>query len=295
MIMSNVLNGTGVALITPFQHDGTVDFNGLTTLIEHCIKGKVAYLVVLGTTGETATLTKEEKEQVIAHIVTVTNKRVPLVIGIGGNNTAQVIAELQTKDLSDFSAVLSVCPMYNKPSQEGIFQHYKAISEASPLPILLYNVPSRTAVNMTASTTLRLAALDNIIGIKEAVGDFSQVLAILKDRPKDFLVISGDDTLALPLVAAGGNGVISVVAQAFPQSYTAMIRLGLEGKTAKAFESLYPLLTAFDYAFAEGNPSGIKSFLKAKGICGDDVRLPLISVSSGLANEINTFVHQYTA
>ncbi|RZS92610.1 4-hydroxy-tetrahydrodipicolinate synthase [Aquimarina brevivitae] len=288
--MSNFLKGTGVALATPFSADNSIDFNGLTNLIEHCINGGVEYLVVLGTTAESATLSKEEKIQLIAHVIKVNNDRLPLVLGIGGNNTAAVIEEMQNTDLSSFSAILSVVPMYNRPTQEGILAHYKEINAATSLPILLYNVPSRTGVNMTAETTLKLANLDNIIGIKEAVGDFTQVLKIIKDKPKDFLVISGDDTLALPAVAAGGAGVISVVGQGIPKEFSNTIRLGLAGKTDQAFSELYKIMPLIDYAFAEGNPAGIKSILKQQGVCDDHVRLPLVAASDKLSKTIQNFM-----
>ena len=226
----------------------------------------------------------------VAHIVKENNKRLPLVIGIGGNNTAAIIEEMLEIEPSDFDAILSVVPMYNKPSQEGIFQHYKSINDNTPLPILLYNVPTRTATNMTAETTLRLAELNNIIGIKEAVGDFTQVLKIIKDRPSDFLVISGDDALALPAVVAGGDGVISVIGQGFPKSFSEMIRLGLSGETKNAFDILYTLLPVLDYAFEEGNPAGIKNILKVKGVCQDNLRLPLIPVSENLAKKIKDYI-----
>ncbi|MEW7290452.1 4-hydroxy-tetrahydrodipicolinate synthase [Aquimarina sp. 2304DJ70-9] len=288
--MSGFLRGTGVALATPFSKDGSIDYQGVTSLVNYCIEGNVEYLVVLGTTAESVTLSKEEKKKLVAHIVNVNDKRLPLVIGIGGNNTAAILKEIEETDLSHFDAILSVVPMYNKPNQEGIYQHYKTINDHTPIPILLYNVPSRTGTNMTANTTLRLAQLDKIVGIKEAVGDVTQVLKIIKDKPKEFLVISGDDTLALPAVAAGGDGVISVIGQGFPQEFSEMIRLGLSGETEKAFSILYTLLPIIDYAFEEGNPAGIKHILKIKGVCEDNLRLPLIPVSQDLAKKIRTFI-----
>ncbi|MEW7279277.1 4-hydroxy-tetrahydrodipicolinate synthase [Aquimarina sp. 2201CG1-2-11] len=288
--MSDFLTGTGVALATPFNKDGSIDYSGVTKLVNFCIEGKVDYLVVLGTTAESVTLTKEEKKSLVAHIVEVNNKRLPLVIGIGGNNTAAVIEEIKKVDTVNLDAILSVVPMYNRPSQQGIYEHYKMINDVSPLPVLLYNVPSRTATNMTAETTLRLAGLDKIVGIKEAVGDFTQVLKIIKDRPEGFKVISGDDALALSTVAAGGDGVISVVGQGFPEEFSEMIRLGLEGKTKAAFDILYKLLPVLDYTFEEGNPAGIKNILKAKGVCEDNLRLPLVPVSEGLALKIKEYI-----
>ncbi|MBP2833913.1 4-hydroxy-tetrahydrodipicolinate synthase [Aquimarina sp. U1-2] len=288
--MSSFLRGTGVALATPFNKDGSIDYSGVTSLVNFCSKGGVSYLVLLGTTAESVTLSKQEKRDLVAHIVKVNDNRLPLVIGIGGNNTAAILQEIQETDLSYFEAILSVVPMYSKPSQEGIYAHYKKINDTVPIPVLLYNVPSRTGTNMTAETTLRLAQLNNIVGIKEAVSDFTQVLKIIKDRPKDFLVISGDDTLALPAVAAGGDGVISVIGQGFPQEFTKMIRLGLAGDTEQAFKILYKLLPILEYAFEEGNPAGIKNILKARGICEDHLRLPLVPVSKSLAKNIDKFI-----
>lgn len=291
--MSSFLRGTGVALATPFNKDGSIDYTGVTSLVNFCIKGGVEYLVVLGTTAESVTLSKEEKKTLVNHIVKVNDNKLPLVIGIGGNNTEAIVDEIKETDLSYFEAILSVVPMYNKPSQEGIYQHYKKINSIVPIPILLYNVPSRTGTNMTAETTLRLAQLNNIIGVKEAVGDFTQILRIIKDRPNDFLVISGDDTLALPAVAAGGDGVISVVGQGFPREFSKMIRFGLAGEIGKAFAILYTLLPVLDYAFEEGNPAGIKNILKVKGVCEDNLRLPLIPVSKSLAKKIEDFIEAF--
>ncbi len=288
--MSAFLKGTGVALATPFKNDGSIDFDGVESLVEFCVNGGVEYLVVLGTTAESVTLSKDEKKALVDHIVTVNKKRLPLVIGIGGNNTASIIQEIKDTELSAFDAILSVVPMYNRPTQEGMYQHFKIINDQSPLPVLLYNVPSRTGTNMAAETTLKLAQLDKIVGIKEATGDFTQVLKILKDRPKDFLVISGDDALALPAVTAGGDGVISVIGQGFPEEFSEMIRLGLSGDTQQAFEILYKLLPILDYAFEEGNPAGIKNILKNKGVCGDHLRLPLIPVSKNLADRIDDYI-----
>lgn len=291
--MSGFLRGTGVALVTPFMQNGEVDYDGLSNVVESCIDGNIDYLVVLGTTAESVTLSKEEKKKILAHVVKVNNQRLPLVVGVGGNNTQAIIEEIRSTDLSEFSGILSVVPMYNKPTQEGIYQHYKMINNATPKPVLLYNVPSRTGVNMTAETTLRLAELDNIIGIKEAVGDFSQVLNIIKNRPPGFLVISGDDTLALSAVAAGGDGVISVIGQGFPEEFSEMITLGLNGETQKAFSVLYGLMSVIDYIFEEGNPAGIKSVLSTKGICEDHVRLPLVKASKSLSLKIKDFIEGY--
>jgi len=228
--------GTGVAIITPFTGKGEVDFPALTKLVEHLIKGRVEYIVVLGTTGETATLSKEEKELVIKHIIKINKKRIPLVLGVGGNNTAEIVQQLKKDDLSGFEAILSVSPYYNKPSQEGIYQHYKAIANASPLPIILYNVPGRTASNIAWDTTIRLAKeFKNIIAIKEASGNIEQCMKIIKHRPDNFLIISGDDNLTLPLIASGADGVISVIANAYPKDFSDMVRSALihDFKTAQ--------------------------------------------------------------
>ena len=291
--MNNLLVGTGVALVTPFTNNGAIDFDGLTNLVDYCIDGNVEYLVVLGTTGESVTLSKQEKKQVVEHIIKVNNKRLPLVLGVGGNNTAQIAEEASQVSAEDFHAILSVVPMYNKPSQEGVFQHYTVIANAASLPVLIYNVPGRTGINMTAETTLRLAEHKNIIGVKEATGDITQVLRILKDAPKDFLVISGDDMLALPLVTAGGHGVITVVGQGFPKDFSEMIRLGAAGKNKEAYDIHYDLIPVTEYAFDEGNPVGIKAILKAQNVCGVNVRLPLIEATSDLKQKIEKFVKAY--
>lgn len=277
--MAQALNftGTGVAIVTPFTSKGTIDFPALTKLVEHIIKGRVEYIVVLGTTGETATLSKEEKKQVIAHIIKTTKKRIPLVLGVGGNNTAELVEQLKKDDLSDFDAILSVSPYYNKPSQEGIYQHYKAISKASPLPIILYNVPGRTASNITAETTLRLAnEFENIIAIKEASGNIEQCMKIIKYRPDNFLIISGDDNLTLPLIASGADGVISVVANAYPKDFSDMVRFALVHDLKNAQKLHYKLMEITEQLFADGNPGGVKVVLAKKKITGTHVRLPLV-------------------
>lgn len=284
--------GTGVALITPFNEDLSIDFDGLTRLIEHNIDQGTDYLVALGTTAESATLSSEEKKQVKQHIVAINKGRLPLVLGLGGNNTAAIIAELTTAGvLEGFDAILSVSPYYNRPTQEGIYAHYKTISEASPLPIIMYNVPSRTGSNMEAATSLRLANdFENIIAIKEAAGDMTQALRLLRDRPKGFLVISGDDMLALPMVSAGGDGVISVIGQGLVSSFSTLIRDGLEGAFAKAYTAHYQIMPSIDLIFEEGNPAGIKSLLAHLNICQDYVRLPLVKASEGLDKKIAAYL-----
>lgn len=287
------LRGLGVALITPFKKDLTVDTEALTRLVQHNIDNGTDYLVILGTTGETATLNTEEKKLVIDTVKKAALGKLPLVLGIGGNNTQSVVEEFKNTDLSDFHAVLSVSPYYNKPTQEGIYQHYKALSQASSKPIILYNVPGRTSSNIAPDTVLRLASdFENIIGIKEAAGDMDQVLRLLRKLPKDFLVISGDDNLALPLIVAGGAGVISVIGQGVTKPFADMVHLAQKGEVKKAFELHYKLMPIIDYIFEEGNPAGIKYVLNQKGISENLVRLPLVKVSTGLANKIESTLKQ---
>ena len=286
--------GTGVALVTPFKKDFSVDFEALERIVNHVIDGGVEYLVVLGTTGEPATLTSEEKELVIETIVKANKNRLPLVLGVGGNNTMQLVEELKTRDFSAFSAILSVSPYYNKPTQEGIYQHFSAIAKASPLPIILYNVPGRTASNMLPSTVLRLANdFSNIIGIKEAAGDIVQAMKIIQHKPKDFLVISGDDMITLPMVLAGGSGVISVIGEGFPAAFSQMVRLGLERKVNEAYDLHYKIADATDMIFEQGNPAGIKQVFKALGLCENTVRLPLVEVNEELANRLTIFTNNF--
>lgn len=292
--MSNKqFKGTGVALVTPFQQDLSVDVEALVRIVNHCIDGGVAYLVVLGTTAETATLTADEKQLVIDTVVSTNKGRLPLVLGVGGNHTAAVVAQLQTTDLSDFSAILSVSPYYNKPTQEGIYQHFKAVAEASPLPVILYNVPGRTASNMLPDTVLRLARdFDTIIGIKEASGDIVQAMEIIREKPEGFLVISGDDMITLPMVLAGGSGVISVIGEGFPKEFSEMVRLGLQGQVEKAYTLHYKLMPAIDMIFEEGNPAGIKAVFSELGLANPFVRLPLVQASGILTQKIKDFISQ---
>ena len=286
--------GTGVALITPFKEDLSVDHEALRKLVNFQIDNGIDYMVVLGTTGESATLTSEEKKAVVKTVVEVNNGRIPLVLGIGGNNTAAVIEELNITDLSDFDAVLSVSPYYNKPSQEGIFQHYKAISEASKKPIIMYNVPGRTGSNVLPETVKRLAEeCRNIIGIKEAAGDMVQSMKLTSLVPKDFLIISGDDMITLPMVLAGGHGVISVIGQGFPAEFSKMVKLGLEREVDEAYKLHYRIAPSIDLIFAEGNPVGIKALLEKRGICKNTLRLPLVKSSAALTEKINSFVAEF--
>lgn len=285
------LIGTGVALVTPFKEDFSIDTEALVRIVNFSIDGGVEYLVVLGTTAENATLTHEEKELVITTIVEANKGRVPLVLGVGGNNTSKVVEELKTRDFSAFEAILSVSPYYNKPTQEGIYQHYKAIAEASPVPVILYNVPGRTSSNILPKTIVRLANdFENIVAVKEAAGDLVQALQLLKDCPKDFLIISGDDMIALPMVLAGGVGVISVIAQGFPKEFSEMIRLGLNRKVDEAFKTQYLLSDCIDMIFEQGNPAGIKHVFQSLGIAENTVRLPLVKVDESLQTRIEEFV-----
>ncbi|MFH6996780.1 4-hydroxy-tetrahydrodipicolinate synthase [Flavobacterium sp. FlaQc-57] len=285
------LIGTGVALVTPFKKDFSIDIDALQRIVNFSIDGGVEYLVVMGTTAENATLTQAEKELVIKTVIDTNKGRLPLVLGVGGNNTMQIVEELKTRDFSAFEAILSVSPYYNKPTQEGIYQHFKAIAEASPVPVILYNVPGRTSSNMLPSTVIRLANdFDNVVAIKEAAGDMAQALQLIKNAPKDFLVISGDDMIALPIVLAGGAGVISVIGQGFPKEFSEMIRLGLNRKVNEAFKTQYFLSDCIDMIFEQGNPAGIKQVFQALGIADNIVRLPLVSVDESLANRLNEFV-----
>lgn len=287
------LIGTGVALVTPFKEDFSIDIEALSRIVNFSVDGGVEYLVVLGTTAENATLSAAEKEVVIATVIEANKGRLPLVLGVGGNNTMEVVAELQTRNLSAFSAILSVSPYYNKPTQEGIYQHFKAVAEASPLPVILYNVPGRTSSNMLPATVVRLANdFKNVVAIKEASGDLVQGFQLLKTKPKDFLVISGDDMTALSLILAGGSGVISVIGQGFPAAFSEMIRLGLNRKVDQAFQIQYELSDCIDMIFEQGNPAGIKQVFQSLGIARNTVRLPLVTVDDSLANRIDLFVQK---
>ncbi len=281
------IKGTGVALVTPFLADGAIDFNGLSNVVNHVIEGGLDYLVVLGTTGETATLNTVEKDQVLAHVKEVNNGRLPIVVGIGGNNTAAIVEEFERVDLVGVDAILSASPYYNKPTQEGIYQHYKILAEHSPLPLVLYNVPGRTASNMTAQTTLRLAYdFENIVAMKEASGDLNQVMEIIKEKPSSFLVISGEDALNFPIIACGGAGVISVLANSQPKLTSNVVSLSLNSENEKARALHYKSLDFTNLLFAEGNPAGVKAALKLQGVCGDEVRMPLMKATDDLISAL---------
>ena len=286
------LSGTGVAIVTPFLENGEIDNTALEVLVNHLRVGGVDYLVVLGTTGETATVSKEEKNKLLQLVNNYTNNRVKLVAGIGGNDTREVIASMKELSLSGYCAILSVSPYYNKPNSEGLFQHYKAIAEAAPLPVIMYNVPGRTGMNVSAATTLRIAReCSNIIATKEASGNMEQIMQIIAEKPKDFEVISGDDGLALPLIACGAIGVISVVANAYPKQYSDMINLCLEGKFNEAREGHEKILPIINTLFLEGSPSGVKTYLSLMGIVKETFRLPVVGVGADLKKKITELLN----
>lgn len=285
------LIGTGVALVTPFNKQYEVDIEALKAIVNFQIDNGIDYLVVLGTTAESATLSKAEKEVVIKTVIEANKGRLPLVLGVGSNNTKEVIDELKSRDFSDFVAILSVSPYYNKPTQEGIYQHFKAIAEASPVPVILYNVPGRTSSNMLPSTIIRLAKdFKNIVAVKEAAGDIVQAMKIIQGKPDDFLVISGDDMITLPMILAGGAGVISVIAEGFPKQFSEMVHLGLNKKIDDAYKIHYVMADAIDMIFEQGNPAGIKEVFKSLGLSENTVRLPLVNVDENLAQRLNEFV-----
>lgn len=286
--------GTGVALITPFKEDLSVDFEALVQLVNFNIDNGINYLVINGTTAESATISKEEKLRIIALIIKTNAGRVPLVLGIGGNNTLEVKKEIQATDLSNIDGILSVAPYYSKPTQEGFYQHFKALVEVSDVPIILYNVPGRTAKNMSAGTTIRLANdFENIVGIKEAGNNMQQYLELLKNKPKDFLVISGDDDLALGITLAGGAGVISVIGQAYPKEFSTLINCGLEGKNKEGYAIHFKMMDIIDAIFEENNPAGIKTVLQELGFGSNQVRLPLVKASKELHQKITNFVNTF--
>jgi len=273
-------NGTGVAIVTPFRNDSSIDFKSLEKILEHIISGGVDYVVVLGTTGESVTLSKDEKKAVINYVIDTVDKRIPVVVGIGGNNTQEILNTISATEYDNVDAILSVSPYYNKPSQQGIYLHFKAIATASPVPVIIYNVPGRTGSNITAETTLKLAGeFNNIAAVKEASGNFAQIMQIIKYKPKNFQVISGDDAITLPMIAVGASGVISVVANAFPKEFSAMVNFALKGDLAKANALHYKLLDIINALFEEGSPSGVKAVLEILKFARNNVRLPLAPVS----------------
>ena len=293
MNLRETLGGTGVAVVTPFTADLAVDFEALAKLLDFLMDDGVQYIVTMGTTGETPVLTREEKKSIIEFTFKHINGRVPVVVGVGGNCTQEVINDLQYFPLAGAAAVLSASPYYNKPSQEGLFAHYKALAAASVKPIILYNVPGRTGKNMTAETTLRLAALDNIAGIKEASGDMAQCMEILRDRPVDFLVVSGDDALALPQMACGMDGVISVAANCFPKQFSGMVKACLQNNYRDAKNLNDGLIAGYELLFAENNPAGAKAFLYELGIIQNTVRLPVVPLSAAMHDKVKSFIKSF--
>jgi len=288
-MINNKLTGMGVALITPFKEDESVDYNALGRLVDYQIKSGIDYLVVLGTTAETATLTEDEKKEVSAFIIHRVKGRVPIVLGVGGNCTRAVVEELKTRDFKGVDAILSVTPYYNKPSQEGIYQHYSALAKATELPIILYNVPGRTGVNMTTETTLRLACeFSNIVAIKEASGNIGQMDEIIKHKPQDFMVISGDDGITFPLITLGAVGVISVIGNAFPKEFSRMVRLALAGDYTNALDIHHSFTELINLLFVDGNPAGVKCMLHAMGFIENKLRLPLVPTRITTYEKIRT-------
>ena len=286
------IKGTGVALVTPFNEDLSVDYVGLENLLNHVIDGGVDFLVLMGTTGESAVLSKSEKDEIITFCKRINDGRLPVVLGIGGNNTLALLEEIKTTDFNGIDAVLSVSPAYNKPTQEGIYQHYKMISEVCPLPIILYNVPGRTGSNISAETTLRLANdFNNIIAVKEASGDLDQIMKIIKNKPSSFMVLSGDDGLTLPMIHMGADGVISVIGQSHPKKFSEMVKLGLKGAKETANTLHYKLYDFYGPLYAEGNPAGVKACLEIMGVCKSVVRPPLVGVSDVIRNQLNALLN----
>jgi 4-hydroxy-tetrahydrodipicolinate synthase len=291
---NNNLKGTGVAIVTPFNKSGQVDTTALSNIVKHLHNGKVEYIVILGTTGESVTLSKQEKQLVIDTIIKANAKKLPLVLGIGGNNTAEVIDAIKNTDLKPFEAILSVAPYYNKPSQHGYYLHYKAISQATKKDIILYNVPGRTGSNVTWETQVEIAKdFKNIVATKEASGNMEQIMKIIKNKPKDFMVISGDDNLTLPIIASGGDGVISVVANAFPKNFSEMVRLSLKHKFADAQKLHYNLIDITDQLFVDGNPGGVKFALSLLKKCESNVRLPLCEPNDKVKQTLTQLIKNY--
>jgi len=285
--------GTGVAITTPFRKDGSIDFKSLAIHLEYLLKNGIDYLVVLGTTGETPVLNKDEKQALVSFVVETAGKKAPVVVGIGGNHTQSVIDSINETDFTGIDAILSVSPYYNKPNQNGLYQHFKAIAEASPVPVILYNVPGRTGCNLNSETTLKLAKdFRQIVAVKEASGNMSQIMNLLQDKPGNFRIISGDDALTFPMISLGATGVISVIANAFPAEFSTMVKYALSGKTEEARKIHYRLLPAMEAIFTEGNPAGVKSILEILGISSNYLRLPLVPVSKELYKKLEKIVKE---
>lgn len=292
--MKNKFRGTGVAIVTPFRKYGTIDFGSLEKLLEHIIANGVDFIVALGTTGESATLTQDEKNAVIDFVCDTVKNRVPVVIGVGGNNTEHVIKDLRTLNLSKGDGILSVAPYYNKPQPRGLYNHFKNIASAAPLPVILYNVPGRTGSNIPADITLQLAHdIENIVAIKEASGDFSQIETIIKERPEDFNVLSGDDPLTLPLIAMGAEGVISVTANAYPAEFSSMVNHALDDNFGEARKLHYKLKEVIEALFADGNPAGVKAALDNMGLINNNLRLPLVKVNKSVNTQIKKVIEEF--
>jgi 4-hydroxy-tetrahydrodipicolinate synthase len=294
MKMKNMIRGTGVAIVTPFQKSGKIDFKSLANLIEHIIVNKVEFVVALGTTSEAVTLTASEKIEVMDYVIEYVDGRIPIVMGIGGNNTQAVLNTLKSTDFDEISAILSVAPYYNKPNQTGLFQHFSAIAKACPVDVILYNVPGRTSSNISADTVLKLAnAHSNIVAVKEASGDFSQIMDIIRKRPEGFAVLSGDDALTYPMMALGADGVISVVANAYPATFSAMVRMMLKKKFDEALEVHYSLLDIINQLFADGNPAGVKAALTILGMSKNYLRLPMVPVNKEVYARLKKLIDNY--
>jgi 4-hydroxy-tetrahydrodipicolinate synthase len=287
--------GTGVAVITPFKNDSSIDFTAFGRVISHVIKGGVNYIVAMGTTGEASTLTSDEKHALVCYVKEAIDNRVPLVVGIGGNNTQEVVNSIRELDMEGVDAILSVAPYYNKPGQRGLFQHFKTIASCSPVPVIIYNVPGRTSCNISSDTCLELAnECENIIGIKEASGDLSQIMRIIKGKPENFHVISGDDALTIPIIAAGGSGVISVLANAYPSECSELVNHALRNNFKSSREIHFRFMEAIELLFADGNPSGIKAFMSLMNLCQNNLRLPLVPVSKNVFTRIQKFIESGT-
>jgi 4-hydroxy-tetrahydrodipicolinate synthase len=287
------LKGTGVAIVTPFKNDSSIDFAAFGRVVNHVINGGVNYIVVMGTTGESVTLAKDEKKAIICYILEAIDNRVPLVVGIGGNNTQEIINQVRSLDLSGVDAILSVAPYYNKPNQRGIFQHFKAIATWSPIPVIIYNVPGRTGSNISADTCIQLATeCENIVAVKEASGNMEQIMKILKDKPENFSVISGDDLNALPIIAAGGSGLISVLANAFPVQWTEMVSQCLKSNFKAAREIQFRFLEMIELLFIDGSPAGVKAMLNIMNLCQNNLRLPLVPVSRTIYSRIQKAIDE---
>nr|NQU92241.1 4-hydroxy-tetrahydrodipicolinate synthase [Bacteroidota bacterium] len=292
--MKNFLKGTGVALVTPFHKSGNIDFSALEKVLEHTISNGIDYLVVMGTTGESATLSKDEKMAVADFVIETNQNRVPVVFGMGGNNTQEIVNSIKSYPFDGIDAILSVCPYYNKPQQKGIYYHYKTIATVSPVPVILYNVPGRTGANIDAETTLQLASnFNNIVAIKEASGNMTQIMKLVNNKPAGFTVISGDDALTLPLMAIGVEGVISVVANAFPAEFTKMVKLCLEGNFAKAKTIHYSLIEIIDTLFEDGSPGGIKAALQILDLAQNNLRLPVVKVNKSVYLQLNNLITNF--